>query len=177
MRHAERVIHRRIAPRDQFLGKSGIVFFFLFMETQIFQKEHVARTERRLHGRRFRADGVICKLHRAREKRLQMRRDLCKRQLRLHFALRPPHVARQDKRRALFQQIPQRRKRRGDAAVVLDRPVRLMRHIVIDADVDDFSRAVQIVNCLFHLKAPLPRHTPPNRKCGTNSPIHYRTKR
>ena len=63
MGNAKSVVYINFSQTRQLLGKFGIVFFFLFMETQIFQKQNFALIQRSRGILRLFSHAILDKLY------------------------------------------------------------------------------------------------------------------
>src|SRR3546814_13860985 len=63
VRGAKCVIHIHIAELSQLFSKTGVAFLLFLVKTEVFQKEHLARLQRRSLGISGIADAIVRKLH------------------------------------------------------------------------------------------------------------------
>ncbi len=150
VRGTEGIHHVAVGVRSQHLGKlfltsfhlllSGLVsriFFvdtyrlaFLFrIETQVLQEQHLARFQ----GSRLVLClcAVVSKLNRTAESSSHSVYNLAQAELSLHFAFRLTHVAHDDERTTLIQDVLQRRQRTTDTGVVSNLTILVQWHIEV----------------------------------------------
>ena len=105
-------------------------FALLFrIEAKVLQHQYLARFER--SGFVLSLCAILCKLNRTAERSADSVYNLAEAELSLHFAFRLAHVAHDDERTAIVQNVLERRKRTADTGVISNLTVFIEWHIEI----------------------------------------------
>ncbi len=142
MRGAEGVVDVDVAERGQSFGKGLVVLFFLRMETQVLQQQHVARLHRGDHLLDRRADAVRRESHFLAQESLEPLDHGRQAVPCVRLALGPAQVRAEDDLGAFVHGPVDRREGGADAGVVGDLVSLVERDVEVGAD--DHALVAQI---------------------------------
>src|SRR6267142_5343847 len=134
-----------VAERGELLRESFVVFFFLGMETDVFQHEHFAVAQGLALAFGSRSDTIQCECDRLAEELLQFLGRGPQRIFWIRSALRPAEMRSEHEPATLLNGEPQRRKSFTDARVVRDDAL-FQRNVEIRADENSLAAKVEVVD-------------------------------
>src|SRR5579885_1793546 len=124
---AESIVNIDIAQRGKLARKLGIVLFFLWMEAQVFQKQHLSRPQ----GLRFcldrRAYAVDGNFDRANQQRAEMVRNRSQAHCLDNLSLWATEMRHENDRRSVIEQILDGRNGGTNACIIGDLAVGVER--------------------------------------------------
>src|SRR5882724_3329047 len=134
-----------VAQRGELLRKGFVVFFFLGMETNVFQDKHFPVAQGLALAFGSRSDTIQSEGDRLAEELFQLLGGGPQRILWIRSALGPAEMRSEDEPAALLNGDPQRRKRFADARVVGDHAI-LEWNIKVHADKNALAAKIEIVD-------------------------------
>ena len=150
---AEGVVHvNAVAQFGEGLGKPGIVRLFLRVETHVFEQGDIAFLHFGDDLFRIGPNAIVAESDRMIDQIVQRDADRPKRIFLHRLSLRPAEMRHQDRLRALFPEVIDRRQTFAHPRVVGDDDLAvafLGRHIEIDPNQDAFAAHIEIANAEF----------------------------
>jgi hypothetical protein len=150
VRRAERVIHPHVGEARQLAREGLVVRLLLRVEAEVLEEEHLPLLEVAHELLHAVADAVVGEDHVLLQELGQPRRGGLQRELLpvLRLPLRAPEVRGEHDLRLVRDGVLDGGERRADARVVRDLPLRVERHVEVDADEDALAGEVERVDRL-----------------------------
>ena len=147
---AESVVDADFSQRSELAGEIFAVFFFFFMETEIFQEQDFTRFEGVSHGFRFCTDAIRSEFDIKAEEFRQAFGNGFQRILFDDLSLRATEMAGQDDGCFMVEQVFNGRQRLLDTRIVCNVAVFIKGDVEVSADKDAFVFDIYISNRFFH---------------------------
>src|SRR3546814_855698 len=145
VRGAKCVIHIHIAELSQLFSKTGVAFLLFLVKTEVFQKEHLARLQRRSLGISGIADAIVRKLHIDAQYIREMSDNMFQRELFRAPFFRPTQVRHQDDRPAIVQNLLDGRCCSSYAVIVCNGEMLIQGYVEVYPYQCFFSGKIEIV--------------------------------